>query len=695
MLDSPIPKDSLELGSLIIDYFKPTRNLFFDDSLKENRAAGCRIDTNLEEFMTRTGSNQTKQSLLRRMLSTALANDFSNNHKLKSLECRIYELYNVSDLFREILSIPEARLWASNILKGRREFYLLTGYRTFRGKVLRKRSYSSNSINSIGVSVPELIRGPSIPVGWSKSRDQESQAQYQTAEEFILVVTYRKIKLKDFGQMRSAHLNLERGRDWLRPWTKYRSRSSGHISISFRDIPSSVDASQSNKLEKKDDEFGMGDLVSSNEGEHLAAEKDISGPLTSPTSSPSLAHEQNHIIARQEELHNEGSIRKAFDPITDFQSSTADNKSAKHESVIDPDGSEEPLEFREVGFSQDDDHVIGIVMEDDSWSEPKVSSRALIDSMPYGVEDLFTLFVRNSQLQPLYARAVQVATKDIFGVMLNYLLQMYAKDLRKVESTGLEKSAASFIRTRAPLVAALITRYLYKIHGKGMMWSMKSEEYSFTLEELIEEKDIRLYGFDEAKGDPDHFGDLAETDQPTPLMGNDFRTETMRSFLLNNSAFDQMKSRLKTFIAKQDSVRRVAWMGNWNENVRPVDVGSGLVLTLGLLPYFSFLLRSFPISCVFVATASLIAQSEVTSRGTNDGILARSPELFSIPSKISFSDVCQSPQTYLRVPAPLFVSSFVSYLKVVSRPAVRPGHRRIEWTCVSTPDSLNASSSVT
>ena len=136
VLDSPIPMDALQLGSLITDYRHPTREIFFEDHLKGKQKSWIRTDTNVKELMT-VGSSQAEQSLLRQMLSPA--NNLSEIYELQSLECRVYELRKASEWFEELLSLPTARSWVQVNLYGRREVHMLTGFRTFRDGILRKR----------------------------------------------------------------------------------------------------------------------------------------------------------------------------------------------------------------------------------------------------------------------------------------------------------------------------------------------------------------------------------------------------------------------------------------------------------------------------------------------------------------------------------------------------------------------------
>ena len=672
VLDSPIPLNSLELGSLIIEYGDPTRNFFFDDALKERRKFWSRTDKNVEEYMTTTGPSQTKQGLTRRMLSRYLAKDIIYEYELQSLECRIYELINASALFQHILSIPGARLWARDVLKKHREAYLLTGYRTFRDGVLIKRRRTSRASTSASVSVSGIISSSTSYVRY------KGQAGYRTEEEVIFAVAYRKIKLREFKQR--YNVRSERGRDWLGFAPELRIGFFNQAARPSRDVISDVEASQSSQPEKREDGLGIRGSSSSNPEGHPAAEKDMQGSSMPHTSPPPSTRDQSNTSGRQDALHSPDFNVEAGGLAHEAELL---NKVAKaiHELVIETDGPEESLQFEEPGVFQGDDHIIEIRMDDDNWSEQKVSSRVLIDESLHGVEDLFSVFIRNPRLQPLYARAAQVATEDVFRVMLNHLFQVYTKDLIMLGFTELEKSEASFIRARAPLVAALITRYVYSLRAEDMMRSMTSETGSWDLSLLIEEKDQLLYPFNETESEKLFSRGFAHTDERTLSAWGDIQIHLTR-FLVDNSAFDQMQSRLTTFIAKQRSVRPIDWMEILIGNL--LYFGLGVVLTLGVIPYLLFLLGSFPVSCGCVVAAGLIAQSRMSSRRTKDGILSRSPQLFSSRSSIAVSNVCQNPQRYLRIPAPSFVSALVLYLKVISRPAVRPGYRRIEWTCVST-----------
>lgn len=385
VLDSPIPVDALQLGSLITDYRHPASDFFFEDRLKGKQKSWTRIDKNVEELMT-VGSSNTEQSLLRRMLSTSPANSLSEIYELQSLECRVCELINASEWFEEVISLPRARSWVQVNLQGRHEVHLLTGFRTFRDGILRKRRNVKTS-SSINIGVPASVAVPGIrgmTLGWSRSEGEEPQSQYQTHEEVIFAVSYRRIRLPLFGQKRNA--SLERGRNWLRPWTKRRAdfglsdrgRASMEASTSVdgRSLPNKTVGSVESIAEYRDvpsyanvDE----DLVEDSVSRYIV-------PPNSPrTRSPSPLPTQNHISGRHDELHNRDSVLKDIGRTDNIQLPYTDMKSATHELVIEADGSEEVVQLKEVGVSFDGDDDSEIPVAENEWPETPDDSSALVD----------------------------------------------------------------------------------------------------------------------------------------------------------------------------------------------------------------------------------------------------------------------------------------------------------------------------
>ena len=735
VLESPVPKASLELGSLVTDYRRPTRDLFFDDRLKVSQKSWARTDRNVEELMT-FGPSQTEKSLLRRMLSTSPTNDLSETYEVQSLECRVYELLSTSAFFEEILSLPGARLWARNILKSHREVYLLTGCRTFREGILRKRQnvkHTASAGVSAGLQVPGLIEVSGVSLEWSRSKSQEYHTQYQTHEEVIFAVSYRTIKLNLFGQKRNAL--LERGRDWLRPWTKFRAKSTGYGEDSVSSHPSIAKSGQPNEYDRSDAASGMRKLPS-DEGGQVPVGTNSSGSLTSlepwrRSSSSSPQRTQNNLIARQDELHSQDSDLAAViltddvqPPSTDVKSATTtarpkrlqvtracescrinrircdDNQPCKnckargvkcsntgksgprslptaiHEMVIETDESEEVLLLEGVELSHDDDARAEFAIEDDAWRDTSDKSRVLTQKRLSAVEGLFKFFIRRSQLRPLYAKAVQVASKDAFETALDHQLQEFANILHATAFTVPEKSRARLFQSRAPLVAALITEYIYSLHARDLTLSTTSEEDWVNLNRYLEVKHKWLHPFGDVEEEWRHFDDVGSSPS-----GERMLALHLQSFLVGRWPFETLNALSRDSIVDGDSVRKISWTQNLIDKYGQFDLRLGLVLTLGFSPYILFLLRSFPMITVFVLAASLCTSF----------ISIKSPIISSSYSRASFSDVCQNAERHLSIPALFLITLFVSYLKRLSRPKVKPGYRRIEWTCVSTSAVFNLS----
>lgn len=127
------------------------------------------------------------------------------------------------------------------------------------------------------------------------------------------------------------------------------------------------------------------------------------------------------------------------------------------------------------------------------------------------------------------------------------------------------------------------------------------------------------------------------------------------------------------------------------------NFGFALALTfaLGITPYVLFLLRRFPMSsvCILATAAVCTTHLGMTTRKMSGTSQLYSPETASSHSwQSTFFAICENPQTYLSIPAPFFIVSLVSHLRVVSRSKVRSGHRRVEWTCVSRPASFEGHS---
>lgn len=611
VLDSPIPVDALQLGSLIKDYRHPTRGFFFEDHLKGKQKSWIRTDTNVKELMT-VGSSQTEQSLLRRMLSPA--DHLSEIYELQSLECRVYELRQASEWFEELLSLPTARSWVQVNLHGRREVHMLTGFRTFRDGILRKRRNVKKTSASINIGVPASVALPGIKgmsLGWSRSESEGSQSQYQAHEEVIFAVSYRKIKSNLFGKNRKP--SLEHGRNWLRPWTRqgaesrYRGRAFFKVftSMTERSLPNEPGGSVESGISD------YPDLLSSANGKEYSAENIASQHLASPTPpttsprtrSPSPLHTQMNVSAREDELRNRGSTLNGNSGTENIQVPSTDMKKAIHELVIEADGSEEVVQLEDDGVSFDSDDHSEILVEDGDWPEAQDDSSALADKTTDGVGDLSDLLTGDTQVRTLFTRAIQVLTKKSFWVALA---------LTSTLGTTLSVSLL-------PLYARAL-----QVLTKESSWIALA--LTFTLVTALFVLLLPLYA-----------------------RAIQVLTKVSLWFML------------------------------------------AITFALGNTPVFLVLLRRFPISsvCILAAAAVWIAYLELTARTRSGRIQLYSPETSSSNSWQSiFSAVRKDPQTYLRIPAPFFITSFMSQLRVVSRPILRPGYRRVEWTCVSKPASF-------
>lgn len=639
MLESPIPIDALPLGSLVKDYRHPTRDSFFDHSLKEKQKSWVRADKEFEDLVT-GGSSQTGKSFLRRVSSNFPAIDPREIYESKLLEYRVYELSNVVTWFREIAQ--EAWSWFEISPQGRK-VYLLTGFRTYRGEFTRR-----------GRDAKILSLGTSLE--WSKT----DGFNYSTYEEVIFAVTYRTIQCQVFGPQRKA--SLERNLNWLTLWIERRARLNDRGKASSEGLTPLAKGSRSHELRGSGEESKVRELLPPHERRKFPAGKNASASPTLPTHqtrSLSPPHTQNNISTLQDKLQSRVSKPEAVGLTDHVQLPSTDSKNVIHDLVIEEDGSEEVVQLE-------------------------------ADTTFDGVEYLCTWVFESPRLRPLYARAVQVATEDVFRVALDHMLRVFGDDLCSQAPGKPVEVGARFVRARAPLVAVLITRYIYSLDVKAMTLFESSEHDSTNWQRLIEERHRRLDPVDESEARSSHLDDAGQADQGRPPPWKNTETGSVEISLLDRLAFHQLQINLETFVEKQCFVRQTSW--------RLILAERHALWHLAMI-WLSILRHDFGL-LTFLSNVSLVEAAPMAKPPKNwswirGGILSQSSELFdNIPRASTFSAVCKDPQKYLRIPAPSYVTSFVSRLKILVRPGVSPGFQRIEWICVSSQSFRRAHSSI-
>ena len=678
VLETPIPVDELQLGSLVTDYGHPSREFFFEDHLKGKQKWWVRTDKNIKELMT-VGSSRTEQSLLRRMLSTSPANDLSETYELQSLECCVYELRKAKEWFAELLSLPEARSWVEGNLQQNRQVYLLTGFRTFRDGILRKRRNVKKTSASINIGVPASVALPGIPemsLEWSRSESEGSQPQYQAHEELIFAVSYREIKSSLFGQKFNPYLKY--GHDWLRPWTKQGAESSHRSRASYKGFTSMAERS----------------------------------------------------------LPNEpgGSVKGA---ITEYPSLLSSK--AILELVIETDGSDEFVQLEEDGVSFDGDDHSKILTEDGDWPETRDDSRTPVD------RNVERARIIQEQEDRTRLRAADLARRDR-EERARHREEADNERRRAAEHDRFRRYREVEEQRYARARQANIPR-----RPRHPTFAHQHEDHvdrgERSIREAIREENLRQFerrdrwphgGYDDEVGYLSALLTEVRTlhARVTQVVTRDslgfalaftfaLGTTFSVSFLLGLFPISSVCTFAAIWIAHRGMTTRE--MGGRILSDSPMvnrminKVGSlcalltrdtqqqriytralqvvtkdalGFTLVwyiLVMVPLVLFLLRRSPKSsvCILAAAAVWIAYLELRERRKSGRVQLYSTEKCSSHSwPPTFSAVCKDPQTYLRIPAPLFVTSFVSYLRVISRPIARPGFQRVEWTCVSTPASF-------
>ena len=409
VLDSPIPIESLQLGSLITNFKRPTDDFLFSDALASQRQISKREDYNVEEIMTNSSNGG---NILHKLTSRSKHPQLDKKTRLSSVRCGLYELMNVALWFQRLCDVAGTRDW---LLKHRKYVYLLVGYRTMQDGILEKEESSSTSI-SVGVDLS--LTGLPVSFDYGSGRSTGNRSSYRTEEETIFAVSYRRVKLRKFGL--SKDVSLQSKKSWL--------------GLRKPDIGKNPNVDRHYKVE--------GGFAR----ELLAESPAVSGSTT----RVNLANKssiQGTTVTRQEPRFTIASsgVEPAISVLTSQADVEKDSRVEIHELVVDKENHErmmvlEDMDTEHLDSGEDemelrsnasDNHLREVVTKDDNYTTIRAIVRRLL--VTRSIAPYFTAVTR---LEVPY---------DEFLDHLRSCLVKFSLDLRIKAQNPQEKLAAEFL----------------------------------------------------------------------------------------------------------------------------------------------------------------------------------------------------------------------------------------------------------
>ena len=192
LLEDALPKDALQLGSLVYDPKNPAQDNYFRDDLAGKPKQLVQRYKNYQATLEFAGN--AKLSSLLKIIPKS--DDSSDTVHLEAREGSIYLLENQRTWLETIGDLADARLLKYS--EDHHDIYLLTGFRTLRNGI-----------------VCQIVTRKSVSAGITLVKSRNA-FPHETHQETIFAVSYQKINLSFLKG--TWALSLQRV---LRPWSRW------------------------------------------------------------------------------------------------------------------------------------------------------------------------------------------------------------------------------------------------------------------------------------------------------------------------------------------------------------------------------------------------------------------------------------------------------------------------------------------
>lgn len=535
VLDSPIPRDLLPLGSLVYDPKHPLDSYFKGLDIQDGPQMYRRIDRNVREMINSNTSSSVRTRLQQLLsLSPSLG---KNTVELEAIECRVYRLLNQLYLFNQLVDLPDAREWIQRGLKQGVKVYFVTGYRTFIQGRLRQRNTSGVDI-SVGYAPIDSILSVSgnvsgISVGPSAGFSSQRESFFETYDEVIFAVSYSLIRIRKLFGVEKASLKIHD--KWSAPITLRKPKQG-----------SSTEGKSATKADSQRSSESAQILVI-DEVTKSPSDTEEEGTKGTKYIEPMITGIGAHILEIESLPRNlqevgpvEGDESDIIEVRIDGDIITAHGKTVHTSIGLGSFGEQD---------SDTDFERSSVTSRTSFWSEVSQSSASSNSSIPGAEEELFHLLLSDEGLKPCYERIVTGHTGDVFERQYYHLLRAYAIELLHDASSPLEVLVVRFIRKSARQLAGLIRRQIYSETGED-------NEAIKGLIELVPEKSVQLEQLlsqlpqshnkgptdDTLMDEQSDTSDIEESD-----LGRLSNLEQVKKFLTGGEAFKNLTQSLQLF----------------------------------------------------------------------------------------------------------------------------------------------------
>ena len=411
LLEDALPRDALQLGSLIRDCKKPAQDYYFPRDWAEMPKQLVQGYNNYQATLE-FASHAKRSGLLKMIPKAEGSGDIVHVDARKSC---IYQLQNTWRWVETIRGLVDAQEWLRQEHSKDQEIYLLVGLRTLAYGWLRRTDKRKTTDYSAALTVPSI----SASVSWERPGDDRILSRYEIREETVFAVSYLKISRGSFDLTQT--LSSQHERNFLRRWSK-RSRRRG---LATRELG---------------DTDGKITISTRSSSPTLAVPGTFEGDL-GPASSSGISARQEPILTSS---RHSGPLYRFG-----YQKGTID------EFLIQSDGSQETLQLKgsrtppesEDGSTDPEDNILAEIS-------------VLFDSFDDG-NSLANMLTGSSTLLPLYQKATKTVPREIFELKLSSLFEDFAEDLNESMHSKSEETLARYIERHAHHTASLVTRRIY------------------------------------------------------------------------------------------------------------------------------------------------------------------------------------------------------------------------------------------
>ena len=558
LLEDALPKDALQLGSLVRDCKNPARDYYFPEGLAGKQKQLVQRYENYQAILE--FADHAKRSKLLKLIPKS--DNISDTVHLDARESCIYRLQHPWTWLETVGELADARESLLKHSKYHHDIYLLTGFRTFRNGLLKRTVTRKKTEYSATVAVPasDLTGIPSVSAGVSWSGEDEPSFRYEVDEETIFAVSYLKISLSSLKG--TEIVALQREPNWRRPWSRWSRKERPGT----RQLDETVEKASVLKLSSSPDLAVLG---------------------TSPRDSPPPS--SSSFSARQDPV-------PTFDRQEEPPYRLDVHKGDIDEFVIHSDGSQEFMQLkhsRTPPESEDDP----LDSDDNVSSGISALFGSFADGSSSGIKELTTSLIESSTLDALYEKAVKDVPKEVFEWNFSRLLQTFAEGLTGSAHSRSEVILARFVRRYACRIAWLVTRHIYSeepnhppLSGVNIEVPPSLDQFFAQLEALDdlstsgEEMENRV----EVSASPDH--DIKKLVLLTPR-----HHSVVKSFLFNGRAFSKFQNALAEVVDTYTSTWYIVAILAFIMVLGP----------LGIAFVFGFLFTIYPIS--FATLSSKLA----------------------------------------------------------------------------------------